>query len=100
MHTHTLAIIKPRAVQEGHSGPIITQIEQAGFRVVQLHKRLLHAEEAANLYQEHKEKPFYQEMCSYMTSSPVVLLVLEKADAAAAFQASGAGLFRSFPFSP
>src|SRR5262249_54053824 len=73
----TLAIIKPDAVAKGVVGQIITRIEQAGLRI--LAARLIHMthEEAAGFYVVHKERPFYQSLCAFLTQGPCLPMVLE-----------------------
>ncbi len=82
----TFAIIKPKPVQAGHTGAILTQIEQAGFRMVGLRLARMTGSEAQELYEAHRDKPFYQELCDYITSGPVLLLALEKEQAVADFR--------------
>jgi nucleoside-diphosphate kinase len=73
----TLAIIKPDAVTKGVAGQIITRIEQAGLKI--LAARLVHMtpEDAAGFYIVHKDKPFYQSLCAFMTQGPCLPMVLE-----------------------
>jgi nucleoside-diphosphate kinase len=77
----TLIIIKPDAVQRGLVGPIITRFERRGLRLAAL--KLIHIDEslAERHYAIHKGKPFYEPLIQYITSSPVVVLVLEGNDA-------------------
>jgi len=78
-HTErTLAIIKPNTVKAQHSGSIITQIERAGFTVQAIKKHHLTLAEAQEFYKVHATRPFYQDLCTYMASGPVVIMVLEK----------------------
>jgi nucleoside-diphosphate kinase len=73
----TLAIIKPDAVEKGVIGQIITRIEQAGLKI--LAARLFHMahEEAAGFYAVHRERPFFQSLCTFMTQGPCLTMVLE-----------------------
>ena|ERR1700691_4043812 len=73
----TFAIIKPDAVSRGLAGDIIKRIEQAGLKIRGM--RLLHLSlaEAERFYEVHKARPFYNDLCTYMTSGPVVVMVLE-----------------------
>ena len=77
----TLVIIKPDAVQRGLVGQIITRFERRGLRLAAL--KLIHIDEslAERHYAIHKGKPFYEPLIQYITSSPVVVLVLEGNDA-------------------
>lgn len=77
----TLAIIKPDAVAAGNSGKIIDKIEQSGFKIVAMKKTELTKEKAEEFYAVHKDKPFFGELVSFMTSGPIVVLVLEKENA-------------------
>jgi len=77
----TFAMIKPEAVQDGKSGDIIKLIELNGFTIKDMIKKSLTKEDAEKFYQEHKEKPFFKDLVTYMTSGPAVLLALEKPNA-------------------
>lgn len=82
----TFAIIKPDAVENKHAGKIIDMIESAGFGIVRMEKISLSRAQAEDLYQEHKEKPFFEEMVSTMMSSPIIVMVLEKENAVLAWR--------------
>ncbi|GGH41569.1 nucleoside-diphosphate kinase [Dyadobacter endophyticus] len=82
----TFTMIKPDAVQDGHSGSIIKMIEAAGFRIVALKKTLLTPERAGEFYAVHKERPFYNDLCKYMSSGAIVPMILEKENAVADFR--------------
>ena len=82
----TFTMIKPDAVMDGFSGPIIQQIEDAGFRIVAIKKTKLSPEEAGRFYAVHAERPFYQSLCDYMSSNPIIPMVLEKENAVEAFR--------------
>ncbi|MEE4202873.1 MAG: nucleoside-diphosphate kinase [Halieaceae bacterium] len=73
----TLSIIKPDAVAKNVIGEIYTRFEQAGLRVVAAKMLRLSDEVAGGFYAEHKERPFYGDLVSFMTSGPVVVQVLE-----------------------
>lgn len=77
----TFTMIKPDAVSDGFSGPIIQQIEEAGFKIIALKKIKLSPEEAGNFYEIHKERPFFQSLCNYMSSGDIIPMVLEKENA-------------------
>jgi nucleoside-diphosphate kinase len=72
----TLAIVKPDAVERGHSGEILKRIEAQGLNISALKKIHLTRAQAERFYDVHKERPFYQSLCEYMTSGPVVIAVL------------------------
>jgi nucleoside-diphosphate kinase len=73
----TLSIIKPDAVAKNVIGKIIDRFESNGLRVAAMKKIKLSDEVAAGFYAEHKEKGFFKELVSFMTSGPVVVMVLE-----------------------
>ena len=79
----TLSIIKPDAVERNLIGTMIARFEKEGFKVLAMRFHRLTKEEAKDFYIEHKEKPFYPSLVEYMTSGPVVLMVLEREDAIA-----------------
>ena len=81
MVERTLSIIKPDAVERGLAEKIIERFKKEGFRVVVKREERLKLEDAKDFYIEHKTRPFYQSLVEYMTSGPVVLMVLEREDA-------------------
>lgn len=74
-------MIKPDAVSAGNIGAITKMIEEAGFRVVAMKKTLLSPEKAGEFYAVHKARPFYKDLCAYMSSGPIVPMILEKDNA-------------------
>jgi nucleoside-diphosphate kinase len=72
----TLAIVKPDAVQRGLAGEILKRIEAQGLAVSAVKKLHLTRAQAERFYEVHKDRPFYQTLCDYMTSGPVVIAVL------------------------
>jgi nucleoside-diphosphate kinase len=82
----TLAIIKPDAFGSGKAGKVLALLEDKGFRLVAGKAKQLSQAEAGAFYEVHKERPFYGELVSFMTSGPCMPLVLEKADAVAALR--------------
>jgi nucleoside-diphosphate kinase len=79
-------MIKPDAVSDGFSGPIIQQIEEAGFKIIALKKVKLSPEEAGKFYEVHKERAFFQSLCDYMSSNDIIPMVLEKENAVEDFR--------------
>jgi nucleoside-diphosphate kinase len=79
----TLAIVKPDAVGSGKAGKIIAHLEGAGFRVRALKLLRLSKEQAGAFYAVHRERGFYAELVEFMTSGPVIPMVLEAPDAVA-----------------
>ncbi|MGM0578287.1 MAG: nucleoside-diphosphate kinase [Myxococcota bacterium] len=73
----TLAIIKPDAVKAGHAGNILSMIEAEGFDIVAMKKARLTKEQAEGFYHVHAERPFFGELVEFMSSGPVVLMILE-----------------------
>lgn len=86
MAERTLAIIKPDAVAACAAGEIIVQIQQAGFRIVGMKLIRMTAEQAATFYAVHRDRPFYAELVRFMSSGPVIPMVLEKDNAVADFR--------------
>ncbi len=82
----TFAIIKPDAVERKLAGKIIDRIEAAGFAIVGMKKIKLSKAEAEGFYYVHKERPFFNDLCTFMSRNPVVVLVLEKENAIAAWR--------------
>ena len=82
----TFTMIKPEAVEAGNSGSILSRIENAGFRIVAIKKVQLSEERAGEFYAVHKERPFYNELVSYMSSGPIIAAILEKKDAVSDFR--------------
>jgi nucleoside-diphosphate kinase len=73
----TFAIVKPDAVKRNFIGQILAKIEESGLRIRALKKLTLTRKQAEAFYDVHKERPFYGTLCDYMTSGPVVVMVLE-----------------------
>lgn len=80
----TLSIIKPDGVKRAIIGEIIKRFEGAGLQVVKARMAQLTLEEAEGFYAEHAQRPFFGELVSFMTSGPVMLMVLEGEDAISA----------------
>lgn len=78
MMERTFAIIKPDAVKARNVGGIINMIEKAGFDILAMNKVALNKDKAETFYAVHKDKPFFGEIAEFMTSGPVVVMVLEK----------------------
>ena len=77
----TFGIIKPDAVANKVAGPIIARIEESGLSIVAMKRMRLDEQTAKGFYAVHKERPFFGELVSFMTSGPVVALVMEGDDA-------------------
>ncbi len=79
----TLSIIKPDAVKKGVIGKIIDRFESNGLRIAAMKKLQLSKKEAGDFYAVHKERPFFGELVEFMTSGPIVAMVLEGENAVA-----------------
>ena len=77
----TFSIIKPDAVERNKIGEITAMLENAGLRVVASKRLKLDQAKASQFYEVHKEKPFFQSLCDFMCSGPIVVQVLEGEDA-------------------
>ena len=77
----TFTMIKPDAVQNGHTGAIIDHILKAGFKIIAMKYTRLTPEIAGNFYSVHRERPFFKDLVSYMSSGPIVAAILEKENA-------------------
>lgn len=82
----TFTMIKPDAVGAGNAGAITKMIEEAGFRIVSMKKTLLTKERAGQFYAIHKERPFYNDLTTYMSSGAIVPMILEKENAVEDFR--------------
>ena len=81
MSNNTLAILKPDAVINGHSGAIIDLIIKTGFKIMAMKMVHLTKSSAEGFYAVHKERPFFGELVEYMTSGPCISIALEKENA-------------------
>jgi len=81
--TRTLSIIKPDATNRNLTGAINAKFEEAGLRIVAQKRIHLTKAQAGKFYEVHKERPFYDELTTFMSSAPVVVQVLEGEDAVA-----------------
>src|SRR5437016_10156824 len=81
MANRTFTIIKPDSVRKGNFGRIISRLETEGFRILGLKKIALSQRQAEGFYAVHKERPFYKDLVSYMTSGPVYVAALERENA-------------------
>ena len=83
MAQRTFSIIKPDAVRNGYTGAILADIEKAGFKIVSVRKQSISKAQAQGFYYVHKERPFFGDLCDFMSSGPIFLMVLEKDNAIA-----------------
>jgi nucleoside-diphosphate kinase len=82
----TFTMIKPDAVADGNTGAITKMIEEAGFKIIAMKKTKLSSERAGQFYAVHKERPFFNDLTGYMSSGPIVAMILEKDNAVADFR--------------
>ena len=73
----TFSIIKPDAVERNKIGEITAMLESAGLRIVASKRIKLNQEKAAQFYEVHKDRPFFQSLCEFMCSGPIIVQVLE-----------------------
>ncbi len=77
----TFTMIKPDAEGAGNTGAIIKIIQEAGFTIVAMKKTRLSKDLAGKFYAIHRERPFYADLCNYMSSGAIVPMILEKENA-------------------
>ncbi|GCC52018.1 nucleoside-diphosphate kinase [Chryseotalea sanaruensis] len=82
----TFTMIKPDATGANNVGAITKMIEEAGFRIIAMKKTALSKELAGKFYAIHKERPFYNDLCAYMSSGAIVPMILEKDNAVEDFR--------------
>lgn len=82
----TFTMIKPDAVNNGYIGAILNDIIAAGFKIVAMKYTHLTAQTAGAFYEVHKERPFYADLVSFMSSGPIVAAILEKDNAVEDFR--------------
>ncbi len=82
----TFTMIKPDAVSAGNIGAITKMIEEAGFTIKAVKLIKLSSERAGEFYEVHKERPFYNDLCAYMSSGSIVPMILEKENAVEDFR--------------
>lgn len=83
MPQRTFSIVKPDAVRAGHTADILAEIAKAGFKIVSIRKQSISQAEAEGFYAVHRARPFFGELTTFMSSGPIVLMVLEKDNAIA-----------------
>ena len=83
MAQRTFSIVKPDAVRKGYTGAILAEIEKAGFQIVAIKKLSISKPQAEGFYYVHKERPFFNDLTTFMSSGPLVMMVLEKDNAIA-----------------
>jgi len=82
----TLSLIKPDGVARGLIGEVIGRLEKSGLKIKALKMVQLSKAQALNFYQVHKERPFYQSLTTFMSSGPIVAMILEGDQAVQAYR--------------
>jgi nucleoside-diphosphate kinase len=82
----TFSIIKPNAVRTGKTGPILAMINEGGFEIAAMRMVKLTLPQAGSFYSVHKGKPFYEGLIEFMTSGPVVVMILRHENAVEEFR--------------
>ncbi len=86
MSNRTFTMIKPDATAAGNTGKIIDKIIESGFSIKAMKWTKLSLADAQKFYEVHAERPFYGELCEYMSSAPIVAAILEKDNAVESFR--------------
>jgi nucleoside-diphosphate kinase len=82
----TFTMIKPDAVNNGHTGNVINDILAGGFKIIAMKYLQLTKEQAENFYGIHRERPFFNDLVTFMISGPIVAAILEKENAVEDFR--------------
>jgi nucleoside-diphosphate kinase len=82
----TLAIIKPNAVRTGKTGPILAMINEGGFEITAMKMVKMTLQQAELFYAVHKGRPFFEDLVEFMTSGPVIVMILKHNDAVELFR--------------
>ena len=82
----TFTMLKPDSVEKGNIGAILEKINSAGFRIVAMKLTQMSDQDARRFYSIHKDRPFFDDLVSYMTSGPIVAAILEKENAVEQFR--------------
>ena len=80
-NNRTFTMLKPDAVEKGHIGAILEKITASGFKIVAMKLTQMTKTDAKIFYAIHKERPFFQDLVTYMTRGPIVAAILEKENA-------------------
>lgn len=82
----TFTMIKPETVSKNNIGPVLKMINEAGFRIKAMKFTHLNKKQAGEFYAVHADKPFFEDLTSFMSSGPIVAAILEKENAVADFR--------------
>ena len=82
----TFTMLKPDSIEQGNMLPILNMIESSGFKIIALKYKSMSRDEAEKFYSIHSDKPFFNDLVSFMTRGPIVAAALEKDNAVEAFR--------------
>jgi nucleoside-diphosphate kinase len=82
----TFTMLKPDSIEQGNMLPILNMIENAGFKIIALKYKKMSKDEAEKFYSIHSEKPFFNDLVSFMTRGPIIAAALEKENAVEEFR--------------
>jgi nucleoside-diphosphate kinase len=82
----TFAIIKPNSVRTGKTGPILAMINEAGFEISAMKMVRMTIQQAESFYSVHRERPFFESLVEFMTSGPVIVMILKHKNAVEEFR--------------
>ena len=82
----TFTMLKPDSIEQGNMLPILNMIESSGFKIIALKYKRMSRDEAEKFYSIHSDKPFFNDLVSFMTRGPIVAAALEKDNAVDAFR--------------
>ena len=82
----TFTMLKPDSIEQGNMLPILNMIESSGFKIIALKYKMMSRDEAEKFYSIHSDKPFFNDLVSFMTRGPIVAAALEKDNAVEAFR--------------
>ena len=82
----TFTMLKPDSIEQGNMLPILNMIESSGFKIIALKYKRMSKDEAEKFYSIHSDKPFFNDLVSFMTRGPIIAAALEKDNAVEAFR--------------
>ena len=82
----TFTMLKPDSIEQGNMLPILNMIENAGFKIIALKYKKMSKDEAEKFYSIHSDKPFFNDLVSFMTLGPIIAATLEKENAVEEFR--------------
>ena len=82
----TFTMLKPDSIEQGNMLPILNMIESSGFKIIALKYKRMSRDEAEKFYSIHSDKPFFNDLVSFMTRGPIIVAALEKDNAVEAFR--------------